>query len=244
MEKPVAPEPGSSLVADGMNGLDIEGAAWYLMCVSVEHLAFVFETMRRTRTMHPSVYMTIVRTSYISGVNALWILSGATRKERRQRALRLRAEDLRVQFTAINDFATLEETEDAKNQKVRNIRERQSALQELATKLDIVENVRTMRLHQTRVIADILPVITGEENGLLADGLRYIWRSASAAAHGQYHFGADRVGPEDVVSSKGGKSTVRLTGSLENDVGPAIAGVYLILQHVFELYDARRVKYI
>lgn len=240
----MAPEPGSSLAADGMNGLDIEGAAWYLMCVSVEHLAFVFETMRRTRTMHPSVYMTIVRTAYISGVNALWILSGATRKERRQRALRLRAEDFRVQFTAINDFATLEETEDAKNQKVRNIRERQSALQELATKLDIVENVRTMRLHQTRVIADILPVITGEENGLLADGLRYIWRSGSAAAHGQYHFGADRVGPEDVVSLKGGKATVRLTGSLENDVGPAIAGVYLVLQHVFELYDARRVKYI
>ncbi|PLA10908.1 hypothetical protein [Corynebacterium riegelii] len=244
VKNPVAPEPGSSLAADGMDGLNVEGAAWYLMCVSVEHLDFVFETMERTRTMHPSVYMTIVRTAYISGMNALWILSGSTRLERRQRVLRLRAEDLRGQLTAINGFTTAVEAEDVKDRKLQEIQEQQSELQSLASKLDIAENVRTMRVNQTKVITDSIPAITGEDDGPFADSLRYIWRSGSAAAHGQYHFGASRVGPEDVVSSAGGKSTVRLTGSLEGDVGPAVAGAYLVLQYVFKLYDARRVKYV
>ena len=188
--------------------------------------------------------MTIVRTAYISGMNALWILSGSTRLERRQRVLRLRAEDLRGQLTAINGFTTAVEAEDVKDRKLQEIQEQQSELQSLASKLDIAENVRTMRVNQTKVITDSIPAITGEDDGPFADSLRYIWRSGSAAAHGQYHFGASRVGPEDVVSSAGGKSTVRLTGSLEGDVGPAVAGAYLVLQYVFKLYDARRVKYV
>lgn len=242
IKKPEGPEPDSSLAADEMEELSVEGTVWYLMCVSIEHLDFVFETMIRTRTMYPTIYMTLVRTAYITGVNALWILSGETRKERRQRVLRLKAEDLRVQLTAINGFTTVENSEVTKEQKIQEIRERQAKLQRLATKLGVEEKVQTMRVNQTNVINDTIPAVVREDDGQLANALRYIWRSGSAAAHGQYHFGLDRVGPEDVVSSEGGKSTVRLTGSLEGDVGPAVSGAFLVLQRVFELYDSSRVK--
>lgn len=239
---PQVPEPGSSLAGDNMDGLDVEAVVWYLMCISVEHVDFAITALVKVGLV-PTAYMSIVRTAYIAGVNALWVLMGKTRRERRLRALRLAAEDLKVQVAAINDFRTGEDTKAAKDQAINDLRARQDALQFIAEELDSTEDVRKMKVDQTGNVATIISESEDTKKDVdFANGLRHIWRSGSAAAHAQHHYGHSRIGRDNVVGKEGGKHVVMLTGDLSKDVGPAIAGAVLTLGRVFELYDAGRVK--
>lgn len=242
VKNPQAPEPGSSLAEDNMDGLEVEAVVWYRMCVSVEHLDFAITALFKVG-LFPTAYMSIVRTAYIAGVNALWVLIGKTRQDRRLRALRLAAEDLRVQITAINDFTTGENTKSAKDQEINDLQARQAALQAIAEELDSTENVRKMKVDQTGNVAAIISELDDtKKNVNFANGLRHIWRSGSAAAHAQHHYGHIRTGPDNVVGLEGEKHVVLLKGDLAKDVGPAIAAVFLTLGRMFEQYDARRVK--
>lgn len=93
-----APAPGSSLAADRVEGLDVESTVWYLMCVAAEHLGFAFDSIKATGCMYPSAYTTVARTALIGAANALWVLTGSSRAERRIRALRVRANDVNGPF--------------------------------------------------------------------------------------------------------------------------------------------------
>lgn len=225
-----------------MDGLDVEAVVWYLMCISVEHVDFAITALVKVGLV-PTAYMSVVRTVYMAGVNALWVLMGKTRRERRLRALRLAAEDLKVQVAAINDFTTVEDTKAAKDQASQDLRARQDALQVIAEELGSTEDVLKMKVDQTGNVATIISESDDTKKDVdFANGLRHIWRSGSAAAHAQHHYGHSRIGRDNVVGMEGGKHVVMLTGDLAKDVGPAIAGAVLTLGRVFELYDAGRVK--
>lgn len=241
-ENPMSSEPGSSLAADSVDGLSVENPVWYSMCISSEHLDFAIDAMRATSTMYPTAYMTVARTAFVAAVNAVWILAPPTRQERRERALRLRADDLRVQITSFRDMQIPEgKPEEARTGLLGQLRERQANLQKVATALGVQEDVTKMRFHQTGAIDWVAQHMHGVDDDLLIGATQAIWRSGSAAAHAQYHFGIMRLDRNELIREESGGSIVRLRGDLVNDVGPAIAAATMTLSEAFRLYDLRRV---
>lgn len=244
-ENPVSPEPGSSLAADSVAGLSVENPVWYSMCVSSEHLDFAIDAMRATSTMYPTAYMTVARTAFVAAVNAVWVLAPPTRQERRERALRLRADDLRVQITSFRDMQIPKgKPEEARTALLDQLRERQDGLQKVATALGVQEDVAKMRFHQTGAIDWVAQHMHGVDEDLLIGATQAIWRSGSAAAHAQYHFGIMRLDRNEVLREDSGGSIVRLRGDLHKDVGPAIAAATMTLSEAFRLYDLRRVVHV
>lgn len=83
----------------------------------------------------------------------------------------------------------------------------------------------------------------GVGNDLLIGATQSIWRSGSAAAHAQFHFGIMRMDRNKVVRDGADSSIVQLRGDLETDVGPALAAAFMTLNEAFRLYDLRRVQH-
>lgn len=215
------------------------------MCVSSEHLDFAIEAMRAARTMYPTAYMTVARTAFVAAMNAVWVLAPPTRQERRERALRLRADDLRVQVTSFRDMQIpAGEPEEARTRLIEQLRERQSGLQKVAIELGVQEDVTKMRFHQTVAIDWVVQYMHGVDDDLLIGATQAVWRSRSAAAHAQYHFGVMRLDRNEIVREESGGSILHLRSDLDNDVGPAIAAATMTLNEAFWLYDLRRVSHI
>lgn len=243
-EDPVAPEPRSSLATDSIEGLNVENLIWYSMCISAEHLDFALDAMRATSTMYPTAYMTVARTAFVAAVNAVWVLAPSSRQQRRERALELRADDLRTQLTAVRDVKMPQDvSEAARTEFVEQLRERQADLQKVATALGIKQGVAKIRFNQTRAIDWVAERMHGVDNDLLIAGTQFVWRSGSAAAHAQYHFGIMRMDRSEVTREEPGSSIVKLRGDLETDVGPALAAATMTLSEAFRLYDLRRVRH-
>lgn len=239
-ENPTSPEPGSSLAADSMEGLNVENPAWYSMCIASEHLEFAIDAMRATSTMYPTAYMTVARTAYVAAVNAVWVLAPSARPERRVRALTLRADDLRVQVTSFRDMRIVAgRPEAARARLLTELRGRQAEFQQVATVLGVNDDVTKIRFNQTRAIDWVAQHMHGVDDDLLLGASQAIWRSSSAAAHAQHHFGVMRFDRNEVVRDESGGSVVRLRGDLDNDVGPALAAAVLTLSEAFRLYDLR-----
>lgn len=238
---PVPPQPGSSLAGDALDGLPIESAIWYSMSISSEHLDFAISSMRATSTMYPTAYMTVARTAVVAAVNAVWLLAPPSRTERRRRALRLRADELRVQVTSYQDMNVPRgDPLNARDALLERLRSAQDALQAVAAVLSIAEDVRKIRFNQTAAIDWVAQHMHGAGNDLLIGAMQSIWRAGSAAAHAQVHFGTARVDRNEVSTDADGRSILRLRGDLDLDVGPALAGATLTLSEAFRLYDLRR----
>jgi hypothetical protein len=214
------------------------------MCISSEHLDFAFDAMRATGTMYPTAYMTVARTTFTAAVNAVWLLAPSARQDRRERALRIRADDLRVQVTSFRDMnIPAGKPEESRTGFLKRLRERQASLQMAATELGLAEDATKIRFNQTEAIDCVAEHMQGVDDDLLIGATQAIWRSGSAAAHAQYHFGVMRVDRNEVVREESGGSIVRLRGDLENDVGPALAEATMTLNEAFRLYDLRRATY-
>lgn len=244
-KNPQPPDPGSSLAADSMAGLNVDNPVWYSMCVSSEHLHFSLEAMRATGTLYPTAYITVARTALVAAVNAVWVLAPRTRQERRERALTLRAEDLRSQITAIGNLPAVDsESEEVQQKLLEQLRERQSGLQATAVALGIERDVENLRLNQTEAIKWVARSVPDLDDDLLASGVQAIWRSGSAAAHAQYHYGVMRAAKDETVPEQSGSSIVRLSGDLDKDIGPALAAAAMVLNEAFRLFDLRRVAHL
>lgn len=244
-EEPIAPERGSSLAADSMTGLNVHSPVWYSMCVASEHLDFAIDAMRATSTMYPTAYLTVARTAFIAAVNAVWVVAPRSRQVRRERALRLRADDLRAQVTSFDGLRVPHgNPEDARAEFVGQLRERQQSLQGVATVLGLREDVAKMRLNQTKAIDWVAEHMHDAKDDLLIGATQSIWRTGSAAAHGQYHFGLMRFERSDPIAAEGNHSVARLYGHLDNDVGPALAAGAMTLSEAFRIYDLRRASHV
>lgn len=243
-QSPVAPEVGSSLAADSLDGLNVESLIWYSMCVSSEHLDFTIDAMRATSTMYPTAYMTVARTAFVAAVNAVWVLAPASRQERRERALILRADDLRTQVTFLREMRLpLGVAEATRTESIQRLRERQAGLQTVAVSLGMNLEVVKIRFNQTSAIDWVAEHMHGVDNDLLVGATQAIWRSSSAAAHAQFQFGVMRMDRSEVLDVGSGNSVVRLRGDLESDVGPALAAAFMALNEAFRLYDLRRQRH-
>lgn len=235
-------EPGSSLAADSVEGLNVENPVWYSMCISTEHLKFAIDAMRATSTMYPTAYLTVARTAYVAAVNAVWVLAPPMRQDRRERALRVRADGLRLQMSALRSMQLPDgKPDEARNGVIAQLRQRQSELQSVAERLGMKENVTKMKFNQTSAIDWVVRHMHGADEGFLVGANQSVWRSGSAAAHGQYDFGVMRQGSNEVVRTDDGGSVVRLRGDLDNDVGPALGASFVALTEAFRLYDLQRV---
>lgn len=243
-DAPLAPEPGSSLDADSVTSLNIENLVWYSMCISSEHLDFALDAMRATRTMYPTAYMTVARTAFVAAVNAVWVLAPSSRQSRRVRALELRADDLRAQVTSFRDMKIPTGIpEETRTGFLEQLRERQADMQRVATSLGVNQDVTKIRFNQTKAIDWVAEHMHGVDGDLLIGATQAIWRSSSAAAHAQYHFGIMRMDRNEVIRDSPGSSIVRLRGDLETDVGPSLAAAVMTLSEAFRLYDLRRVRH-
>lgn len=243
-ENPTSPEHGSSLAADSMEGLSVESPIWYSMCISSEHLDFAIDAMWATGTMYPTAYMTVARTAFVAAVNAVWVLAPSARQERRERALKLRADDLRVQVTSFRDMKIPDgKPEEARADLLDQLRERQDSLQSVAKSLSMTEDVTKIRFNQTKAIDWVAEHMHGVDDDLLIGATQSVWRSGSAAAHAQYHFGIMRVDRNETVRDARGGSVVRLRGDLDSDVGPALAAAAMTLSEAFRIYDLRRISH-
>lgn len=181
-ENPVPIEPGSSLAADAIEGLSVESPVWYSMCISSEHLDLALDAMRATSTMYPTAYMTVARTAFVAAVNAVWVLAPATRQERRARALRLRADELRVQITSFRDMRIpAGKPEAARSGFLKELQDKQDMLQGVARNLGLTEDVTKMRFNQTKAIDWVATHMHGVDDDLLIGATQSIWRSGSAA---------------------------------------------------------------
>lgn len=242
-KNPESSEPGSSLAADSVDGLNVENLIWYSMCISSEHLEFAIDAMRATSSMYPTAYMTVARTAFVAAVNAVWVLAPPSRQERRERALVLRADDLRTQVTFIREMrlppGVARSTRDAT---IAQLRERQAGLQAVATSLGVTLEVPKIRFNQTTAIDWVAEHMHGVDNDLLIGATQAMWRSSSAAAHAQYQFGIMRTDRNEVLEGETGDAVVRLRGDLESDVGPALAVAVMTLNEAFRLYDLRRAR--
>lgn len=243
-EDPSGSEPGSSLAADSVEGLSIENPVWYSMCVSSEHLEFAIDAMRATSTMYPTAYLTVARTAFVAAVNAVWVLAPTSRQQRRERALTLRADELRVQVTSFRDMRIPDgKPEGARAGLLEQLRARQASLQAAASVLGSREDVTKVRFNQTKAIDWVAEYMHGVDDDLLIGATQAIWRSGSAAAHAQYHFGILRMSRNEIVRDVPNGSIMRLRGDLENDVGPALVAATLTLNEAFRLYDLRRISH-
>lgn len=213
------------------------------MCISSEHLDFAIDAMRAKSTMYPTAYMTVARTAFVAAVNSVWVLAPSSRQVRRVRALRLRADDLRVQVTSFREMRVSEgKPGKARTGLLEQLRVRQAGLQRVATTLGVKESVAKMKFNQTEAIDWVAEHLHGVDDDLLIGATQSIWRSGSAAAHAQYHFGVMRVDRNEVVREESGGQIMRLRGDLDRDVGPALAAAAMTLNEAFRLYDLRALK--
>lgn len=132
---------------------------------------------------------------------------------------------------------------EARAELVGQLRARQSDLQKVADTRSVAEDVTTMRFNQTAAVDWVAEHTYGIDGDLLIGAMQAVWRSGSAAAHGQYHFGLMRFDRSDVMRETPTGSVVRLRGDLESDVGPALAAATMTLSEAFRLYDLRRVAH-
>lgn len=215
------------------------------MCVSSEHLAFALSAMRETQTMYPTAYMTIARTAYMAAVNAVWVLGPASRTERRRRALKLRADELRTELTTARSLSMPgSPAAEARSSYIDQIGVRQRSLATVAFALGIDEDVEKMRFNQTNAIDWVAKHLHGFEDEVSLGAMQAVWRSSSAAAHAQYSFGIARARQGEEPENGGGQAIVNIYGNLERDVGPALIAASLTLNEAFRLYDIRRIRHI
>lgn len=147
-----------------------------------------------------------------------------------------------MQVTALAQMQILADLPaDSRDVILKQLSEQQARLQKAASTLGVSEDVTKMRFNQTDAITWVAQHMSGANTDDLVRAIDSIWRSGSAAAHAQYHYGVLRVDRSEIVREEDGRSVVRLRGNLENDVGPALTGATLILNEAFRLYDARRV---
>lgn len=240
-ESPEAPESGSSLAADSMDELNVDTLIWYSMCISSEHLDFAINAMRSTSTMYPTAYMTVARTAFVAAVNAVWVLASSSRQERRERALILRADDVRTQVTFLREMRLPQGMAEAtRTESLDQLHARQAGLQEVAASLGVKLEVPKIRFNQTTAIDWVAEHMHGVDNDLLVGATQAVWRSSSAAAHAQLQFGIMRMDRSEVLDGESVGSVVRLRGDLDADVGPALAAAFMTLNEAFRLYDLRR----
>lgn len=235
-KSPLVIPSGSALCGDDRPELMVSNIAWYPLVVAVEHLDFTISMMRATGTMYPTSYMTTLRTALLTASQAAWILSPAQRAIRRGRAMRLRFQDLDDQLKLVNSaWALTTEQEAARALDVEQLKKQLEECRNVATSLELPKS-STVNLNNTEVITEAAKQLHNHTKA--ASGTQLLWRTGSAAAHGQRAYAIMRMN-RNLVQDHRGRKVMQLRGDLVQDVGPAAAAAALVAKEAFRLFDLR-----
>ena len=212
--------------------LVLKSTFWHSLAVSIEHEHMFLECFRATKTTFPSSYLTVLRTALMSASRAVWVLSPPNRMKRFERAFMVRLDDLQSQIKAINSWTTVPNTalDSAKSVELQRLRGDLAGLAQVAADLSFNQELSRFSLNQTRIIQWVAGEMYLNEPEKV-NAIDSLWRTGSAAAHGQRHFGAQRY----EMSSDG--STI-LAGSLE-DIGPAAVTAVAISTRAWDTFAQR-----
>ena len=233
---------GSSLAGDqrDMEPVNLGQLAWYSIVVSVEHLNYFFEGVRRDRTLFPSVQMTILRTAHLSSSKAVWLLSDKSRSIRQARAAEVYGDDLREQLAMVNTTYLPDGHAEAMAEKFkRTLIERQENLQVILDRTASRQRAKHCRVNNTEIVIAAGKIVHSD-NSDAQGGVSLLWRTGSAAAHGNISFANSRIKPATTYNGDDGQSYGHLFGSLEQDIGPCAAAAAMSTSAAIELFDSRR----
>ncbi|OJX73107.1 hypothetical protein [Leifsonia sp. 71-9] len=232
---PVVPA-GSALSGDDRPALSVSSIAWYPLIIAVEHLDFALSTMRATQTMYPTSYMTTLRTALLTASQAAWVLAPVQRAERRGRAMRLRMQDLDDQLKLVNSASELTKGQErARTHDVEELNKQLEECRHTAATLGLPKS-STAKLNNTDIITEAAKQL--HDDPVAASGVQLLWRTGSAAAHGQRAYALMRMNT-NVVENDGERRVMQLRGDLVHDVGPAVAAATLAANEAFRLFDLR-----
>lgn len=237
-----ATQSGSSFIGDEKYGLKTSTSSWYSIAVSTEYLSFTVDSMKALSTIYPTVYMTVLRTAYIAAVNAVWLMAPAERRVRVQRALKFQVNDLNEYTKYTKGLGSSGQFPEALQESLSSLETSRESLRKVADKLEIPNDLSKLRFNQTEAVNWVANYLD-DQDPLLISAYNSLWRSGSAAAHAQPYFGLTRINVDEINPDGKGGGEAYLRGDLANDVGPAFAGVSLVLGKAFQLYDQRRSSY-
>ena len=226
----------SALGGDDTPGLVVSNLAWYSLIVAVEHLDFVIACMRATSTMYPTAYMTTLRSALLSASHAVWVLSPVRRAGRRERAMRLQMQDLDDQLKMLRSVWGLSrEQETARESDIANLDGQAEANKAIVDRLGLLP-ASLAKLNNTDVVTAVAKQI--HDDPIAASGVQLLWRTGSAAAHGQRSYATMRMN-RNVLLTEGERKVMQLRGDLTHDVGPAAGAVTIAISEAFRLFDLR-----
>ena len=227
---------GSALRGDDLPELMVSNIAWYPLVIAVEHLGFTISAMRATGEMYPTSYMTTLRTALLTASQVIWVLSPDPRATRRGRAMRLRIQDLEDQLKLVNSAWGLNAEQEAARR--RDVEQLKGDLDGCRATVESLELPRgsASGINNTDIITETAKHL--HDDPKLASGTQLLWRTGSAAAHGQRTYATMRMN-RNVYKEERSRKVMQLRGDLVQDVGPAAAAATLATNEAFRLFDLR-----
>lgn len=234
MEQPQEIDTSSSLAADdkGFPSIRLASTVGYKIAVSAEHLDFALRSIKSLGTS-PTAQLTLLRTALLAASHAATLLEG-DRTQRRGRALKLRADDLRGQLTMIRASAAISPVSAAATSELTTyLTEQQSELQVTADDLGLTIDVRKFTFNHTGAVVEAAKRAypTRPETVSLVER---IWRLGSSAAHAERSF-ASRRGVATLLAPGFGQLKADLA-----DLGMAAVASWAILHRTVQGFDLRR----
>lgn len=240
-------EAGSSIATDDMDlpGAPAQSAAWYGISTAVEHLALVADLAKNELTLRPTAIFTTTRAALLGASQAVWVLSGS-RKERRERALAVTADERKQHKTFLGGYSDDKFLADVFSQGLRA--DLDAAVKRLGTELDELAVLRKGsgyggKFDTTRMMKEAathLVARDGEDGEWLRLALSYEWRIASAGAHARaWPF---FVRPTESTPLEGGGEIRRMTSSIM-EVAQSYGAATLMVREAWRLWDLRRVAH-
>lgn len=235
-------EPGSAMKGDEVGWLQPGHSAAYQIDVAAEHLHFSLSSLLSGQSISPTAHLTIGRTAYMTAFNAAWILAPALRKERQERAFRLKAKEVKESLSALTDFPVGGNWDAITNIEKQRLEDKCARLHEIGQRIHPHLDPKKHQINQTDVIQKVAhDLFSGdsEEDQLIRSTMQQLWRMSSASAHGYYHHSLSRIEMPSEENSSVPRGMGILSAKVDTDVGPLLFVAYLVLKRAIELYRER-----
>lgn len=235
-------EPGSALSGDEVSWLQPGHSAAYQIDVAAEHLHFSLSSLLSGQPISPTVHLTIGRTAYMTAFNAAWILAPKLRKERQERAFRLKAKEVKESLSALTDLPVGGDWDEPTKAEKKRLEDKRAQLYEIGQFIQPHLDPKKHQIVQTDAIQKVVHELfigDSEDDQLIRSSMQQLWRMSSAAAHGYYHHSLSRVEMPTEENSSVPAGMGLLSAKIDTDVGPLLVVAYLVLQRAIGLYRKR-----
>lgn len=219
-----APAPGSELAEDDKTKPTVSSVASYGIVTALDHLGSVVDAMmnsfEHSVPIRHYAHFTALRTTLMVSARVRWLLEPDEREERKRRCVRIRFQNLDEQQKAVNELEGTHLDDDDQDG-------RQKALDAMeAEKVALDAQAKALGAAGLSNPLDTVSMLRSQvdPNCWYGVGIRQLWRSGSAAAHGYSwrDMHRDQPGVFD-----------------EESFNMALYGGFLHLQEALKLYDQR-----